>query len=91
MNLGEKLQMAQQLDRLGVDIMEAGFPIASDGDFEAVKSVAAEVRRPVVAALATRHSVRVTWRWSVVAQVGDRLSRRWRAPIRWISIALGKL
>ena len=52
MNLDEKLQMARQLDRLGVDILEAGFPIASQGDFEAVKSVAAELRRPVIAALA---------------------------------------
>ena len=37
MNLQEKLRMARQLDRLGVDIIEAGFPIASDGDFEAVR------------------------------------------------------
>src|SRR5712692_5702082 len=52
MNLEEKLQMARQLDRLGVDILEAGFPIASQGDFEAVRAVAAEVRRPIIAALA---------------------------------------
>jgi hypothetical protein len=52
MNLDEKLQMARQLDRLGVDILEAGFPIASQGDFDAVKAIAAEIRRPVVAALA---------------------------------------
>ncbi len=35
MNVQEKLRLAQQLDRLGVDVIEAGFPIASDGDFEA--------------------------------------------------------
>lgn len=52
MNLAEKLRMARQLDRLGVDIIEAGFPIASTGDFEAVREVAREVRRPVVAGLA---------------------------------------
>jgi 2-isopropylmalate synthase len=52
MNLQEKLEMARQLDRLGVDILEAGFPIASAGDFEAVQAIAAEVRRPVIAALA---------------------------------------
>jgi 2-isopropylmalate synthase len=52
MNLEEKLQMARQLDRLGVDILEAGFPIASQGDFEAVKAISAEIRRPIVAALA---------------------------------------
>jgi 2-isopropylmalate synthase len=48
----EKVRLARQLDRLGVDIIEAGFPIASDGDFEAVRAVATEVRRPVIAALA---------------------------------------
>ena len=42
--------MAHQLDRLGVDVIEAGFPIASDGDFEAVQAIAAAVRRPIIAA-----------------------------------------
>ncbi|MGH9326591.1 MAG: 2-isopropylmalate synthase [Terriglobia bacterium] len=55
MNLEEKLEMARQLDRLGVDILEAGFPIASQGDFEAVQAVASEIRRPVIAALARAH------------------------------------
>ncbi|MCK5186626.1 MAG: 2-isopropylmalate synthase, partial [Deltaproteobacteria bacterium] len=40
MNIQEKLRMAKQLERLGVDIIEAGFPIASKGDFEAVKLIA---------------------------------------------------
>ena len=52
MNVQEKLRMARQLDRLGVDVIEAGFPIASDGDFEAVQAIAAAVRRPVIAGLA---------------------------------------
>jgi 2-isopropylmalate synthase len=52
MNVQEKLRLAQQLDRLGVDVIEAGFPIASDGDFEAVQRIAASVRRPTIAALA---------------------------------------
>jgi len=52
MNVQEKLRMAHQLDRLGVDVIEAGFPIASEGDFEAVQAIAAVVRRPVVAGLA---------------------------------------
>src|SRR5690349_9819476 len=52
MNFDEKLEMARQLDRLGVDILEAGFPIASQGDFEAVKAIASEIRRPIIAALA---------------------------------------
>jgi 2-isopropylmalate synthase len=52
MRVEEKLQLARQLDALGVDIMEAGFPIASQDDAEAVRRVATEVRRPVIAALA---------------------------------------
>ncbi len=52
MNLEEKLQMAHQLERLNVDVIEAGFPIASEGDFEAVHAIASELERPVIAALA---------------------------------------
>jgi len=52
MNRQEKLYLAHQLDRLGVDVIEAGFPIASDGDFESVKAIAIAVRRPIIAALA---------------------------------------
>ena len=52
MNQQEKLRLAHQLDRLGVDVIEAGFPIASDGDFESVKAIAIAVRRPIIAALA---------------------------------------
>jgi 2-isopropylmalate synthase len=52
MNVQEKLRLAQQLDRLGVDIIEAGFPIASDGDFEAVQAIARSIRQPVIAGLA---------------------------------------
>ncbi len=52
MNGKEKVRMAYQLDRLGVDIIEAGFPIASQGDFDAVRALAREIRRPVIAALA---------------------------------------
>jgi 2-isopropylmalate synthase len=48
----EKLRLARQLDALGVDVLEAGFPAASDGDYRSVREIAAELRRPVVAALA---------------------------------------
>ena len=48
----EKVELAKQLDALGVDLIEAGFPIASLDDAEGVKQVAAHVRRPVIAALA---------------------------------------
>ncbi len=52
MNLAEKLTLARQLAKLGVDVIEAGFPIASEGDLEAVKRVAREVREPIICALA---------------------------------------
>jgi len=52
MNVEEKLRMARQLEQLGVDIIEAGFPIASRGDLEAVKAVAREARSCQVAGLA---------------------------------------
>lgn len=51
MDLKEKIRLAKQLEDLGVDILEAGFPIASEGDFQAVKAVSEEVSRPTVAAL----------------------------------------
>ncbi len=52
MRIDEKLKMARQLAALGVDVLEAGFPIASDADAEAVRVVATQVRGPVIAALA---------------------------------------
>src|SRR5271155_2995669 len=52
MNHQEKLRLAHQLDRLGADVIEAGFPISSDGDFEAVKAIAGVIRRPIIAGLA---------------------------------------
>ena len=52
MRVEEKIRLARQLDALGVDIMEAGFPIASQDDAESVRRVATEIRRPVIAALA---------------------------------------
>jgi len=52
MNIQEKVRIARQLERLGVDVIEAGFPAASKGDLEAVRMVASSVERPEVAALA---------------------------------------
>jgi 2-isopropylmalate synthase len=52
LNTTEKLEIAHQLARLGVDVIEAGFPIASPGDFEAVRAIAREVEGPVIAGLA---------------------------------------
>ena len=52
LRIDEKLKLARQLDALGVDIIEAGFPIASKDDAESVRRVAKEIRRPVIAGLA---------------------------------------
>src|SRR6266550_8097360 len=52
LNTQEKVEIAQQLGRLGVDVIEAGFPITSPGDFEAVEAIAREVDGPVICGLA---------------------------------------
>jgi 2-isopropylmalate synthase len=66
MRLEEKLRMARQLDRLGVDVIEAGFPIASDGDFDAVQAVAQELRRPRIAGLARASYEDIERAWQAV-------------------------
>lgn len=66
MTATEKLRMAHQLERLGVDVIEAGFPVSSDGDFCAVQAVAREVRRPVIAALARSRREDVERAWQAV-------------------------
>src|ERR1700759_3796174 len=55
LNKTEKLEIAHQLARLGVDVIEAGFPIASPGDFEAVQAIAREVDGPIICGLARVH------------------------------------
>src|SRR5215469_9540870 len=55
LNTQEKLEIAQQLARLGVDVIEAGFPITSPGDFEAVQTISRTVEGPVIAGLARTH------------------------------------
>ena len=52
MNLHEKLSLARQLEKLGVDVIEAGFPIASDGDFESVQAIAKEIEGSIICGLA---------------------------------------
>src|SRR5689334_24137311 len=68
LNTAEKLEIAQQLARLGVDIIEAGFPIASPGDFEAVQAIAREVHGPVIAGLARAHAADVDRAWEAVRE-----------------------
>jgi 2-isopropylmalate synthase len=66
MNVSEKLRMAHQLDRLGVDVIEAGFPIASDGDFQAVQTIAAAIRRPIVCGLARACELDIRRAWDAL-------------------------
>jgi 2-isopropylmalate synthase len=62
----EKLDIARQLDRLGVDIIEAGFAASSPGDLEAVKAIAKEIRRPIIASLARCHPGDIDAAWEGV-------------------------
>jgi 2-isopropylmalate synthase len=68
MTATEKLRLAQQLDRLGVDIIEAGFPISSDGDFDAVRTIAGAVRRHVIAGLARAIPGDIDRAWAALSQ-----------------------
>jgi len=62
----QKVQMAQQLARLGLDIVEAGFPAASQEEFETVKRIAAEVRGPIIAALAPPVDAEIDRVWEAI-------------------------
>ncbi len=66
LNTQEKLEIAQQLARLGVDVIEAGFPITSPGDFEAVQEIARRVEGPVIAGLARTHVADIDAAWNAV-------------------------
>ena len=66
MNLEEKLQVAHQLEAMGVDIIEAGFAIASEGDFEAVREVARAAKRATVASLARAAIADIDRAWEAV-------------------------
>ncbi|MFH0925942.1 MAG: 2-isopropylmalate synthase [bacterium] len=66
LNTQEKIQIAKQLARLNVDIIEAGFPISSVGDFEAVNKIASEVKGPVIAALARATKTDIDRAWEAI-------------------------
>jgi 2-isopropylmalate synthase len=66
LNIHEKLEIARKLEKLGVDVIEAGFPISSPGDFEAVKMISQEVRRPVICALSHANADGVDRAWEAV-------------------------
>ncbi|MFY9265273.1 MAG: 2-isopropylmalate synthase [Solirubrobacterales bacterium] len=66
LNSAEKLEIAQQLARLGIDIIEAGFPITSPGDFEAVQTIARSVEGPVICALARSGFQDIDAAWNAI-------------------------
>jgi len=66
MNPGEKVRFALQLERLGVDVIEGGFPIASEGDFEAVRKISGEVRNATVAGLARALEKDIVQCWKAI-------------------------
>jgi len=68
MNLGEKLLFARQLERLNVDVIEAGFPASSPGDFESVKRIAQEIRGPQIAGLARTTPKDIDTAWEALKQ-----------------------
>ena len=66
LNTQEKVEIAQQLARLGVDVIEAGFPITSPGDFEAVEAIARDVEGPVICGLARTHKADIDAAWGAI-------------------------
>jgi 2-isopropylmalate synthase len=66
LNTQEKVEIAQQLSRLGVDVIEAGFPITSPGDFESVQSIARQVEGPVICGLARTSAQDVDAAWNAI-------------------------
>ena len=66
LNPEEKLRLAHKLDALGVDVLEAGFPAVSQGDFAAVKAIAQQVTRPVICALARTKEEEIHRAWEAI-------------------------
>jgi len=66
MNFNEKIRMARQLERLQVDVIEAGFPIASEGDFESVKEIAKQIRTCTIAALSRANKGDIDRAWEAL-------------------------
>ena len=66
LNTAEKVEIAQQLGRLGVDVIEAGFPITSPGDFKAVQEISRTVEGPVICGLARTHKADIDAAWGAI-------------------------
>ena len=72
MNIEEKLRIASQLEKLNVDVIEAGFPIASDGDFESVKKIAKTIKGPEIAGLCRASIMDIDRAWEALKYAGER-------------------
>lgn len=72
MNMDEKLRIARQLQKLNVDVIEAGFPIASDGDFEAVKKIAQLIKGPEIAGLCRSSVKDIDRAWEALQYAGEK-------------------
>lgn len=72
MNIDEKLRIAFQLAKLNVDVIEAGFPIASEGDFEAVRRIAQTIKGPQIAGLCRASDKDIDCAWEALKHAGDR-------------------
>jgi 2-isopropylmalate synthase len=72
MNIEEKLRIASQLEKLNVDVIEAGFPIASDGDFESVKKIAQTIKGPEIAGLCRASIMDIDRAWDALKYAGER-------------------
>jgi 2-isopropylmalate synthase len=68
LNIEEKLEIARQLEKLRVDVIEAGFPVSSQGDMEAVRRIAREIRGPVICALAHANPDAIDAAWQAVKE-----------------------
>ncbi|UCF87518.1 MAG: 2-isopropylmalate synthase [Nitrospiraceae bacterium] len=72
MNVGEKLQVARQLARLGVDVIEAGFAISSPGDFEAIRTIGSEIEGPTICSLARAKENDIKRAWEALQDIPRR-------------------
>jgi len=72
MNMDEKLRVARQLQKLNVDVIEAGFPIASEGDFEAVKKIAQTIKGPEIAGLCRAGFKDIDRGWEALQYAGEK-------------------
>ncbi len=72
MNIEEKLRIAHLLEKMNVDVIEAGFPIASEGDFEAVKRVAQTIKGPQIAGLSRDSNMDIDRAWEALKYAGER-------------------